>query len=343
MGPCKNPSCKSYGRPHPNCKCYASFAKGGEASFCAEDRIHDPSCQFSQSVDPQHQVSGYLAQNGINGLLGDRLDSDMERYGSSIKKGHKKIQDHADSLFSSKPIDKPDTSKQMKELNDWLSKGGVIDDIQKKMYEQNEQTPAMLAKGGDVKAPPEDRISVLHPSQNILLNDAKGRISQYLNSQKPVENTPKLAFDPEPDQRDQEKAYQKAKEIAVNPLSILHEIKEGTIEPIHVKHFNSMYPELNDSLQKKLTENISQAQLNKEKPSYMARQGLSMLMGTPMSSEMTPQNIQAAQAVFQQQQSQPQPSAPAKGKSKKGTSSLSKSDQSFLTSNQALVSRSQKQ
>ena len=25
--PCKNPSCKSYGKPHPNCKCYMEMAE----------------------------------------------------------------------------------------------------------------------------------------------------------------------------------------------------------------------------------------------------------------------------------------------------------------------------
>lgn len=345
MGPCKNPSCKSYGRPHPNCKCYASFAKGGEVSFCAEDRLHDPSCEYSEPIDHHHQVSGYFAHHGINGLLNGRLESDPERYHSAIAKGHKRIDDHASSLFSSKSIEIPDTSSRLKELDEWLKKGGVTDDIQNQIYDQHEDketTPEHFAKGGKVESNDDNKVSTLYPSQNLLLNETKGRMSQYLASQKPQEYTPKLAFDPEPDQREQEKSYHKAKEIAVHPLSILHKIQQGTIEPIHVKHFSQMYPDLNDSLQKKLTEKITEAQLKGEKPSYTTRQGLSMLLGTPLSSEMTPASIQAAQAVFQQQ-SQPQPSAPAKGKSKKGTSSLSKSDQSFLTSNQALVSRSQKQ
>lgn len=45
--PCKNPSCKSHGRPHPNCRCYAGLAKGGAVEpFCSQDRQHDPGCGY---------------------------------------------------------------------------------------------------------------------------------------------------------------------------------------------------------------------------------------------------------------------------------------------------------
>ncbi len=346
--PCENPSCHSYGKPHPNCKCYASYAEGGDVSFCSQNRPHDPSCQYSQPEDPNHEASGYLANNGINGLLNGRLDSNPQKYHSSIKQGHKKIEDHSQSLFSGSFIPKPENSKFMQELDKWMNGGGIIGDIQNQQYSQNqpysEQTPQMFAQGGEANSSQSQSIASLHPAQNLLLQTAKGRISQYLNSQKPQPNLPKLAFDSEPDQTRQEKIYQNAKEIAINPLSILHEIKQGTIEPEHVKHFNSMYPELNDSLQKKLTENISKAQLNDEKPPHSIRQGLSLFMGTPLNSELAPQGIQAAQAVFQNQQAQqPQPSPPAKGRNKKNTSTLSKSSQSFLTGSQASTARLQKQ
>lgn len=46
-GPCLNPSCKSHGRPHPNCMCYQGQAKGGEiASFCSQNRPHTKGCQY---------------------------------------------------------------------------------------------------------------------------------------------------------------------------------------------------------------------------------------------------------------------------------------------------------
>lgn len=54
--PCINPSCKSYGHPHPNCRCYggkmqgtygARMADGGEVeNYCSTKRPHQQGCQY---------------------------------------------------------------------------------------------------------------------------------------------------------------------------------------------------------------------------------------------------------------------------------------------------------
>ena len=54
--PCINPSCKSYGHSHPNCRCYGgneyayeNFAEGGEVSkeyYCDNDRPHFKKCEY---------------------------------------------------------------------------------------------------------------------------------------------------------------------------------------------------------------------------------------------------------------------------------------------------------
>lgn len=51
--PCINPSCKSYGHPHPNCRCYGgfheagNFADGGEvSSYCSDNRQHKEVCEY---------------------------------------------------------------------------------------------------------------------------------------------------------------------------------------------------------------------------------------------------------------------------------------------------------
>jgi hypothetical protein len=102
-----------------------------------------------------------------------------------------------------------------------------------------------------------------------------------------------------------------------------------------------MYPELLQTMQKKITDKIISSQLKGEKPHYGVRQGLSMLMATPLSGDLYPQNMQAIQATFRPPM--PVPQAGQATKPKKNTSKLTKSDQSFLTSNQALASRQQKQ
>ena len=70
--PCINPSCKSQGRPHPNCRCYGGkmsqyggYAEGGdveEKHFCQfGNRVHEPECEYYSGGG----MSG-LASNSIN-------------------------------------------------------------------------------------------------------------------------------------------------------------------------------------------------------------------------------------------------------------------------------------
>lgn len=359
--PCKNPACNSYGQSHANCKCYQNMADGGPTgSFCSSTNMHDPKCKYfidaidqiaknMQGDNPEHTVNGFVAHQGMAGILGLTQAQDLTKYNKASENGHRNMGKHIDALFSGEKVDDPKNLDQRKEkIKDWIKKGGVENSLQQEIYRQN--SPVQMAEGGDVSQDPTEGLynpvlSELHPTQNLMLQSTKGLVSNYLKNLMPQSNQPKLAFDDEPDTTQATKTYGQAVDIANNPLSVLKKINDGTIEPSDVKHLNAMYPELNTSLQQKVTQRITQAQLQGEKPNYAVRQGLSMFMGTPLSGELTPRNIQAAQAVFQNQQQQQQNQSPAKPvtKDKKNTSKLSKSDQSFLTGNQALVARSQKQ
>lgn len=44
--PCSNPNCASHGKPHPNCRCAAPMAQGGEANFCSTNQAHEPGCEY---------------------------------------------------------------------------------------------------------------------------------------------------------------------------------------------------------------------------------------------------------------------------------------------------------
>lgn len=343
--PCKNPNCKSEGKPHPNCKCYGAMAKGGEVEhFCSRNMHHEPSCKYfakggeakvpeKQEMDPSHAISGYIAHHGGAGLLNDKLN-DIEKYHDHIKKGHKKLDDHTESLFSGKSIQRQENPKSKQNLENWLTKGGAYEDVQNAISGQDPDSSNPLQN---------HNLSQLYPEHNLLLQSSKGRVSNYLNGLKPQSNAPRLAFDSEPDNTQSKKDYSDALNIAHDPLSVLHEIKKGTADLLHVKHLTSMYPELLESMQKKITGHIIEAQLKKEKPNYIIRQGLSLLMGTPLSGELSPQGIQSAQSTFQSKEQAQQPQAGQATKPKKNTSKLSKSDQSFMTGNQALTARQQKQ
>lgn len=285
---------------------------------------------------------------GANGSLSDLLD-----YAGHIDNGESLIGSGVESLFNTatQAAGQEVSKDRIEKLKDYLGAGGNTQHVQQQATEQN-KAPQGYAKGGMVEERPKEPKEVSpslaqssfatnFPTENILLNTARARVSGYLANLQPQNNQPKLAFDDPPDDRQAKKTYDSALKIAAAPMSVLDHVKQGTIDPEHVKHLNALYPELANHLQQKLTERITKAQVDGEKPSFKVRQGLSMFMGTPLSGEFTPQSIQAAQGVFAQTAQQQATGQPAQ-KSKKGSSSLTKADSAFLTGTQALEQRKQK-
>jgi hypothetical protein len=267
---------------------------------------------------------------------------DALNHADRVNKGIKAVDAAVNGLFTgSAKVGTKVMGADSKKLEDWLENGGIDNDVQDAVYE-SQAAPQGFAEGGEVApaAPRQENGVAIHfPEQNVVMQAAKARAAGYLNSLRPSKHAPRLAFDDAPDDRQQKKTYKRALAVANQPLRVLDEIKRGTIEPDDIKHLTQMFPEVVGLLQKKLTERVSEAQLTGKRPSSRVRQGLSMLMGTALSSEFTPQSIQAAQAVFaQKSQSQSTP-PPSKG----DRSKLSHSDRSYLTDDQARMQRQQRQ
>lgn len=354
--PCKNPSCKSHGRPHPNCHCYGNMAEGGEVShFCSEDRMHEETCEHfavGGSV-PSHKhagdsISSFFGDAGLHGLLkihegSDNSDADILKYNKHIKRGQKRLKDHVECLFEGGKIDHYDDEKAHERIDEWIKKGGVTQDL---LDEHHNSHPTVMADGGAVDKPKSklhnESLAGAYPEQNIMLQAAKGRMSNYLNSIRPQDNMPRLAFDDEMKDKQKEKDYKKALKMAANPLRILNKIQRGTIVPEDVKNLKNLHPEVGEALQQRLTEKIMKAQLEKKKPPLHIRQGLSLLLGVPLSGEVSPQNIQAAQAVFAPKQQMQGPQGQPVTKNKKNTSTLTDVNDSYETSIQSRIERQQK-
>jgi len=279
--------------------------------------------------------------HAINSLFNTSAISGVENYANTRNK------DNQGNALSDKQVD------------DYIANGGYNQNIQAQQQQDAVQQPQVqgYAEGGEIvpmKEPAPSKPSMVQPmlqenvvskhfpEQNTMLQAAKGRISNYLGSLRPTPYQSKLAFDDAPDQTEQKKSYAKAIRIANDPISVLHHIKNGTLEADHVKHLNALYPEVADHMNKEITQKISEEQLKGEdgvKPTYKVRQGLSMLMGTPLSGEFSQPNIAAAQGVFASKQSQTQ-SAPVT-KNKKNTSSLNKVGDQYKTADQAAQTRAQ--
>jgi hypothetical protein len=310
----------------------AAGAAIGYLSGGASDILPGEVVGWLLSRPVSNAVKKYVAPALIRSLgEGGEGAAKAVQYGMDIAKGVRAMGTGVDALFKAggrKALDDIDVSdKDRDTLKDYVEQGD--NNVQ--------QTPQGFAEGGPVEAGSEpDYFTSTFPEHNILLSTAKTRIPGYLNSIRPLPQQ-KLLFDKTLSDKAKEKSYKKALDLAIEPLGILNQIKDGSITPDSVKHFNSMHPEIHQELSKRITHKVTEMASEGERPSYRLRQGLSLFLGAPLDSTFTPQSIMAAQNVFalkSQQQLQPAPQ-----KNKKGTSSLTKASKQYETSSQASETR----
>lgn len=281
---------------------------------------------------PLRKMSDVVVSTAIKALGSGEMNNvaKLLDYASAVNKGQTTMNKAVDSLFTGGRqafINDEATDRDKEKINKWIDQGGVAKDLQ-----PQSETP-QFAEGGAVQ-PEENTIAKHYPDQDMLLNAAKGRVSQYLMAIKP-QQTPKLPFDPETKNKEQHKLYDRAVSIAAKPLSIVNHIKNGTLTFEQTKHFTQMYPEIYKQLAAKMTNKIVESQQEGTKPPYKVRQSMSLFLGSPLDSTMTPSSIMAAQATYQQPKA---PQGQPEGKTKKGTSTLGKDNKSYKTTTQAAES-----
>lgn len=250
-------------------------------------------------------------------------------YASKCSKGAQSANEAVEALFKggmTPAINAVSRSRDEDKIRDYIDEGGLSQQQQK----QQEQTP-QFAEGGQVDTAESNPVASLYPTQNILLNTAKGRVATYLSSMKPQEQT-KLAFDKKHKDEAKHRSYDQAIKLAARPLSILNHVKDGSLTVDHAKHMQAMYPEVYQHLRDKVVARISKAQIDeKHSMPFKTRQAMSLFLGAPLESAFAPQNILAAQAVFAQN-NQPRPQI---AKPKKSTAPLNKVSKSYQTADQA--------
>jgi hypothetical protein len=284
--------------------------------------------------------------------------TDVMEHAGSVSRGAKAMKESVDSLFSfggQKAGINKHTEKDREKLKKFIESGALNQQIQDLPNQSTgvERDPSSdtqaFAHGGDVHSKVQtpipqptaqesdsNGVATHFPEQHMLLQAAKGRINNYLNSIRPLPSHNRLPFDRDIKDHEKERSYNKAIDIANQPLSILDHLKKGTMTIDHLKHFTQMYPEIHNQLSKNITEKITDHQMNEEKPSYRVRQGLSMFLAHPLESSMTPAGIMAAQSVFMKQKAQAQ----APQQVKKGTAKMDKIADNYETSDQAAQKRS---
>lgn len=302
--PCLNPNCKSYGRPHPNCHCH------GLSEFALE-RFANGGCVGPHSIDCEHYADGgevehnvqfagnpdlavdrAVANHGLSHLLAKTGTSRSENQHKPLqdfidhsRSGKQKVHSHVHASFdANKKHEAPDTSALNTQLdalhrnpNDMLNIGGSM--------------------GQSL------------PGHAAAVSSKATVAASYLKSLKPTSQQPGPLDRSLPPSKGAEYAYNKQVEIAEQPLSILHSVKNGTVQPQDLITLNTIYPQLAQEMKDKAFDKIVTAQASGEQLSYRHKIGLSNFLGIPLDNTMTQSAmaaiIQSGAAVAQQRQIPP--------------------------------------
>ncbi len=171
------------------------------------------------------------------------------------------------------------------------------------------------------------------PEEGMTLGTLGAKALSYLGSLRPVETkTSPLDPDVTPANSTQKAAYNRALDIAQQPLIVLQSIKNGSLTSDDVKTLVNVFPALYQRFESNLMEQIVDHMSTGKQVPYAVRLGLSVFAQKPLDSSMTGPSIMAAQ---------PLPEAPQQGQKGGGGSpqKLNKVDQLAMTPGQASQAR----
>lgn len=170
------------------------------------------------------------------------------------------------------------------------------------------------------------------PDHQLAMTTVTKQAIQYLKSIKPQPVQLSPLDKPLPPSEIAESRYRRALTIAENPLIITQHIKNGTLQPSDITDLKQIYPAMYPKIATKITSAMVQTHHGEEPIPYHTRMSLSLFLGQPLDSSMTPSSIMAAQPI-------PKAPPPQQGQATKGsTSKLGKSNNSYKTAEQTAES-----
>lgn len=170
--------------------------------------------------------------------------------------------------------------------------------LDKRIKDLENDPSKMLAIGGES--------AYYLPQHATAMAETSGRVMQYLRSVRPSTDK-KSPLDPTPVLSPVQKAaYDRALDIAEKPLMVLNDVRDGSVTSKDLVALRSMYPSLYSKISQKLTEQMISATAKEEAIPYHTKMGLSLFLGQPLDSTMTPASIMASQLGAQTQGEQQQ-------------------------------------
>ncbi len=239
----------------------------------------------------------------------------MAQFISSTIKGQNKLAKATEAVFKSGKEVLPEALMPSPERREKLDK--QLKNIQK-------APEALLNVGG--------KTGHYMPEHGTAVAATSARVTNYLNSIRPVPTkAAPLDEETEPSEIQKDK-YHNALDIADQPLLVVKRIKDGDLTSDDVGAINAMYPTLSAQLRQKLTGDMIKHVSADDPVNYNTLMSLSLFMGQPLDSTMTPQAIMAAQPMPVHNK---QPGGAEPKGVKHSTSKLDKMASSYRTPSQA--------
>jgi hypothetical protein len=292
--PCINPRCKSFGKSHPNCLCYAGpggssleagwFAHGGCVGSHKEECEHyadGGQIQEQQQFinNPTEAIDHVVSHHGLLHVL--------TKFGKSRSENpHKPIEDYVDANKGGR-----------KKIHGHIS--NIIGNGKLEINHDKESREALKAHLSELQHNPEKMIDIggnigdILPMHAAALGSRAANAVSYLNTLKP--QRPRMGPLSEPSRPDPlaEAKYNRHLDIANNPNLVLQHVKDGTINQQDLTTLNTLYPDLAQSMKNKAYEIIIESKEKGQVIPYKQRIGLSRLLGQPLDYTVTPQAMMA--------------------------------------------------
>jgi len=131
--------------------------------------------------------------------------------------------------------------------------------------------------------------------------------------------------------------YERASNIAQQPSIVMQHVKDGTLQASDIQDLHHLYPAVYQQMQTQMSQELIKAHQKGVTIPYKTRMSISLFLGQPMDSTMSPQSIVAAQMSHQPQGGQTDGQQP-QGKSKGSPSKVGKAEKQFQTPNQSAES-----
>lgn len=268
-------------------------------------------------------------------------------YAVNVGKGAQKLNTAVDSVFrgTEQQIINADAVERNREK---LRKSIENRDLDKQIEEEKRPSPQAYAEGGEVQgaAAPvtqsAQHLATHYPEQNILLQAARSRVDGYLNSIRPQKAQGQLPYDTALPNKQADRSYDKALDIATHPLGVMEHVSRGTLTPEHMKHLSSMYPEIQTALAKQVAKRMVHQQLKDEKLPYKTRQSLTLFMGSPLDSTFSPGAMASVQQLFMRSSQPNQRQQPGKPPSESSMKGIQKVPNQYRTPGEARATRAQR-